>query len=114
MVFEKLDPTVSQIFFRRIFQTVMNMEKRTTEMSSEGPKMVGERYGSAWNGRKMTNPATQGGGCAVLAGPIWVRPAAAGREISRRRLSGGGAPPWPARVQWWWPESAPTAETRMA
>ena len=32
---------------------VMNLEKRTIEMSSEGPKMVGERYGSAWNGRKM-------------------------------------------------------------
>ena len=24
------------------------------EMSSDGPKMVGERYGSVWNGRKMT------------------------------------------------------------
>ena len=49
MVAEKLDPTVSRICFCRIFQTVMNLEKRTTEMSSEGPKMVGERYGSAWN-----------------------------------------------------------------
>ena len=54
MVAEKLDPIVGQIFFCRIFQTVVNLEKRTTEMSSEGPKMVGERYGSAWNGRKMT------------------------------------------------------------
>ena len=50
----KLDPTIGQICLRRIFQTVMNLEKMTTEMSSEGPKMVGERYGSAWNGRKMT------------------------------------------------------------
>ena len=50
----KLDPTVGQIYFCRFFQTVMNLEKRTTGMSSEGPKMVGERYGSAWNGRKMT------------------------------------------------------------
>ena len=49
----KLDPTVGRICFCRIFQTVMNMEKRTTEMSSEGPKIVGERNGSAWNGRKM-------------------------------------------------------------
>ena len=50
----KLDPTVGQICFRHIFQIVMNLEKRTTGMSSEGPKMVGERYGSAWNGQKMT------------------------------------------------------------
>ena len=54
VVAEKLDPTFGRICFCSIFQTVMNMEKRTTEMSSEGPKMVGERYGSAWNGRKMT------------------------------------------------------------
>ena len=54
VVAEKLVPTVGQICFCRIFETVMNLEKRTTEMSSEGPKMVGERYGSAWNGRKMT------------------------------------------------------------
>ena len=54
VVAEKLDLIVGQICFRRIFQTVMNLEKRTMKMSSEGPKMVGERYGSAWNGRKMT------------------------------------------------------------
>ena len=50
----KLDLIVGRICFCRIFQTVMNLEKRTTEMSSEGPKMVEERYGSVWNGRKMT------------------------------------------------------------
>ena len=50
----KLDPTVIQICFCRTSQTVMNLEKRTTEMSSEGPKMVGNSYGLAWNGRKMT------------------------------------------------------------
>ena len=49
----KLDPTVGQICFRRIFQTVMNLRKGTTGMSSEGPKMVGWGYGSAWNGRKI-------------------------------------------------------------
>ena len=54
VVARKLDPTVGQICFRRIFQTVMNLKKRTTGISSEGQKMVGERYGSAWNGRKMT------------------------------------------------------------
>ena len=31
----------------------MNLEKRTTGLSSEGPKMVGERFGLSWNGRKM-------------------------------------------------------------
>ena len=39
VVAEKLDPTVGQICFRRIFQTVRNLQKRTTGMSSEGPKM---------------------------------------------------------------------------
>ena len=51
---------------------------------------------------------------AVFAGPIRARPTAADREILRRWSSGGGTPPYPARVQWWWPESAPTAETRSA
>ena len=50
MVAEKLDPTVGQICFRRIFQTVMNLKKRTTEMSSEGPKMGGGRYELDWSG----------------------------------------------------------------
>ena len=54
MVAEKLDPAVGRICFCRIFQTVMNLKKMTTEMSSEGPKMVGERYGLAWNDWKMT------------------------------------------------------------
>ena len=45
-------PTFGQTSFRRIFQTVRNLRKRTTGMSSEGPKIGGRRYGSAWNGRK--------------------------------------------------------------
>ena len=51
---------------------------------------------------------------AALAGPIRARLAAVGREMSRPRSSGGGAPPCPALVQCWWPESAPTVETRSA
>ena len=51
----KLDPRVDQICFRRIFQTVRNLRKGTMGMSSEGPKMGGGRYGSAWNGRKLEN-----------------------------------------------------------
>ena len=49
----KLDPSVGQLCFCRIFQTVRNLQKETTRMSSEGPKMVGRRYGSAWSGQKM-------------------------------------------------------------
>ena len=48
----KRDPTVGQTSFGRIFQTVRNLLKRTMGMSSEGLKMGGGRYGSAWNGRK--------------------------------------------------------------
>ena len=54
VVAEKLDRTVDQICFRCIFQTVRNLQKGTTGMSSEGTKMVGGRYGSAWNGRKTS------------------------------------------------------------
>ena len=39
VVAETLDPTVDQTCFRRICQTVRNLRKRTTGMSSEGPKM---------------------------------------------------------------------------
>ena len=50
VVVGKHDPTIDQICFRRIFQTLRNLKKRTTGMSSEGPKMVV----SAWNGRKTS------------------------------------------------------------
>ena len=83
MVAGKLDPTVGRICFYRIFQTVMNLEKRITEMSSEGPKMVEMSYRLAGNGRKIKKfPVTHGGRRRRFAGPIRVRPAAAGREIS--------------------------------
>ena len=70
MVAEKLDPTVGQLCFCRIFQTVRNLQKGTTGMSSEGPKMVGRRYGSAWSDRKMQKKmVTHGGGCIRLRRP---------------------------------------------
>ena len=47
VVAEKLDPIVDQFCFCRIFQTVRNLQKGTTEMSLEGPKMVEKRYGFA-------------------------------------------------------------------
>ena len=70
------------------------MEKRTTEMSSEGPEVAG-------NGCKIKKlPMTHGGRRRRrFAGPIPARPAAVSREILRPRLFGGGAPPCPARVQ---------------
>ena len=52
VVARKLDPTVGQLCFRRNFQTVRNLQKRTMKMSSEGQKMVGGGYGLAGNGLK--------------------------------------------------------------
>ena len=49
-----------------------------------------------------------------FAGPIWARPAAVRREISRLRSFGGGAPTWVARASKVWQETSPTAKTRLA
>ena len=68
MVAEKLDPIVSRICFCRIFQTVMNLDKRTTEMSSEGPKIVKRSYGVAGNGLKW--PENQ----EITDDPWWLPP----------------------------------------
>ena len=75
----KRDPTIGQTFFRRIFQTVRNMRKRTMGMSLEGPKMGGGRYGSAWNGRKT----------AKFGDPRWRSPqrSSARSGCIRRRLA---------------------------
>ena len=76
MVAEKLDPIVGQICFRRILRTVRNLRKGTTRMSSEGPKMVGGRYGSAWNGRKIGKSGDP------LWRPLPCSPARSGRSSS--------------------------------
>ena len=68
VVAEKLDPTVDQLCFHRNFQTVRNLQKGTTEMGSEGPKMVGGRYGLAENGLKW--PKNQENSCD----PQWPPP----------------------------------------
>ena len=85
MVAEKLDPTVGQLCFCCIFQTVRNLQKGTTEMSSEGPKMVEKRYGYARNGRKtqksddpswpppLPSPARSGGVRRRLAEKFYRR-----------------------------------------
>ena len=117
MVARKLDPTVGQTCFHRIFQTVRHLPKRTTGMSSEGPKMGGVRYGSVWNGRKIGKSGD----------PLWrppphslirsgrVRRRLAGKFRRRGRLTlllfpewrvckGGGQNrlPWPKPV---WPKN---------
>ena len=103
MVAEKLDLTIGRICFCRIFQTVVNLEKRTTEMSLEGPKMVERRYGVAENGLKWPEikkiPVTHGGRRRRFAGPIPASPAAVGREILQKASSGCPPPTCPARVQ---------------
>ena len=50
----------------------------------------------------------------AFAGQIRARPAAVGREIWPARSPRLAPPPWPARVQGWWPKSSPTAKTRLA
>ena len=101
MVAGKLDPIVGRICFCRIFQTVMNLEKRTTEMSSEGPKMVEIKelwVGLKWpENTKIRRPKFAA--AAAFAGPIRVRPAATGRKILPAWSSGHLPPPSPARVQ---------------
>ena len=79
VVAEKLNPTVDQTCFRRIFQTVRNLKKRTTGMSSEGLKMGGGRYGSTWNDRKMKK----------IGDPPWWPPqrSPARSRLVRRRLA---------------------------
>ena len=82
MVAEKLDPTVDRICFCYIFQTVMNLENRTTEMSSEGPKMVEKRYELAGNGLKWSKNQERSGD------PWWLPPPL--------RLPDPGREIWPA------------------
>ena len=85
MVAEKLDPIVDQICFRRIFQTVRNMRKGTMGMSSEGQKNGGREVwvGLKWpENDKIRRPTVAA--AAAFTCPIQARPAAVGREISRR------------------------------
>ena len=50
----------------------------------------------------------------AFACPIWACLAAVRREISWPRSSGGGAPTWVARASRGFPETSPTAKTRLA
>ena len=57
MVAGKPDLTFGRFRFRCNFQTVRNLQKGTTEMSSGGPKLVEMSYMVAGNGRKWTEMA---------------------------------------------------------
>ena len=71
-------------------------------MSSGGPKMVERSYGVAGNGLKCPKNQEITGNPrwppSSLVGPIPVRPAEVGREISRPASSECPPPPCPARV----------------
>ena len=100
MVAGKLDPTVGQLYFYHIFQTLRNLQKGTTEMSSGVLKMVERSYGVAENGQKIKKlSVTHGGRRRRFVGPIPACPTAVGREILWPRSSSGGASPCPERVQ---------------
>ena len=51
---------------------------------------------------------------AAFADPIWARPVAVRRDFWPARSPHLALPPWLACVQGWWPESSPTAKTRLA
>ena len=114
MVAEKLDPTVDQICFRRIFQTVRNLKKGTTGMSSEGPKIGGREVwvGLEWpKNRKIRRPTVAV--AVAFAGLIWACLAVVRRETWPAGSSGGGDPPWSTRVARGWPVTPPRAKTRL-
>ena len=59
MLAGKLDPTVDQLCFCRIFQRVRNLQKWTMEMSSEGLKWWKRGKSQPEMAGKHKNPATQ-------------------------------------------------------
>ena len=77
--------------------------------------MGAARYGSAWTGQKMKKKGQPTvAAAAAFAGPIRARPAAVGHEILPARSPGGGTPTWVACASRGWPETSPTAKTRLA
>ena len=69
MVAEKRNPKVDQLCFCRIFQTVRNLQKGTTGMSSEGQKMMEGGMGHPGVGGKCRKTVTHGGGRSRLRRP---------------------------------------------
>ena len=106
MVAEKLDPTVGRIFFLLSYLSNGDESKEKNHRNEFRGSNNGGRevwVGLKWpENDKIRRPKVAA--AAAFAGPIRGRPAAVGREISRPRSSGGGAPPCSACVQCWWPE----------
>ena len=100
MVAGKLNPTVGQLCFCRIFQTVRNLQKGTTEMSSKGPKFGGKEVWVSlkWpENTKIRHPKFAASNAFV--DPIWASPAAAGLKFLPTWSSGRPPPPCPALLQ---------------
>ena len=85
VVAKKRDPTIGQTSFRRIFQTVRNLRKRTTGMSSEGQKMGEGDMGRPGMARKKKKKKT--------GDPPWrqppLSPARSGRVQQRLAVKFG-------------------------
>ena len=93
----KHDTIIGQNSFCRIFQTVRNLRKKTTGMSSKGPKMGEGRYGLVWNGRKTKKTGD----------PPWRLPQrspARSGSVRRRLCKVGGRNRLP-RLKPDWPEN---------
>ena len=92
-----------------------------SEKRDHGNEFIGSKNGGkeVWislklsKNKKFLRPKLEAA-AAAFVGSIRAHPVAVGREILPTWSSGRPPPPWTARVQWWWPESAPTAETRSA
>ena len=68
--------------------------------------------GMEWpENRKIRQPTVAA--AVAFASPIWARPTVVSRETWPAGSSGGGAPPWLARVAKGWPMTPPTAKTRL-
>ena len=99
VVAQKLDPTVDQLCFCRIFQTVRNLQKWTTENEFRGSKNSGKEVwvGLKWPEKtKIRRPKFAA--AVAFTGPIRARPAVAGRKILPEATSQRPPPPWPACV----------------
>ena len=100
MVAGKLDPTVDRFFFLSYLSNGDESREKDNGNEFRGSKNGGKEV---WVGLKWPENTKirrlKVAAAAAFAGPIRARPAAVSREILRSRLSGGGAPPCPARVE---------------
>ena len=114
MVVGKVDPTVPNLFLSYL-SNGEEYAKKDHGNEFRGSKN-GERevwVGLEWpeNG-EIRRPTVEA--VVAFASPILARAVAVRCEISRPRFPCGGTPPWMARVSERWPETSPTAKTRLA